>query len=120
MRKAVSLVHLLYQQTHRCNQTTLLLPSIETEQLVTFSGNKSNLAAGIFDDALFGQISATALVNPGIFLGSDTVFADASFNLVLQRSQIYGDTTATNVYELLSSLPEGGAAMSGNPTPFRR
>jgi len=79
---------------------TLLLPSIETEQLVTFSGNKSNLAAGIFDDALFGQISATALVNPGIFLGSDTVFADASFNLVLQRSQIYGDTTATNVYEL--------------------
>lgn len=79
---------------------TLSLPSIESEQLVTFSGNKANLAAGIFDDALFGQMTATALLNPGIYLGSDSVSADASFNLVLQRSQINGDTLSTNTYAL--------------------
>lgn len=79
---------------------TLLLGPIETERLVTFSGSKTLVAAGSFDDQLFGRVTATALLNPSLYTGAVAVDPAAQFNLVLVRDQITGDTTQTATYEL--------------------
>lgn len=79
---------------------TLMLDPIETEALITFSGTKTYVAAGSFNDQLFGTYTATALLNPTIYTGVQEVQDGAQYTLVLIRDQITGDTTGTASFEL--------------------
>ncbi|MCH8524463.1 MAG: hypothetical protein LAT52_07920 [Balneolales bacterium] len=79
---------------------TVLIAPIDTEPLVTFSGSKTLVAAGSFNDPLFGPLTATALLNPDLYTGTVTVDPGAQFTLVLIRDQITGDTTEVSTYEL--------------------
>lgn len=79
---------------------TLAVDAITVEQLVSFSGGKPFVAAGRYEDPLFGTFEAIGLITPQL-LFSGTIMTDTTrFGLVLRPTLSYGDTSSTVQYEL--------------------
>lgn len=85
---------------------TLELSQLTADTLNTISGGLSNFSIGRFQDPLFGDISATAILRPTV-ANSNEVYAITEntrmqLKLAVNRDAIYGDTLAAakfDVYE---------------------
>lgn len=100
---------------------------ITTEPLVVTSGNLPNIAVGTFDDPLFGEYHATALLKPQMLSTAEVFPPNVTSRLKLIPSGIYGDTLATSavgVYEITrrwrhnSWKPDSVIQVSTNPLAF--
>lgn len=83
---------------------TLGVTNIATERSEAFTGNLSNLSAGIFDDPAFGEVKATGLIRPALSNNdSDNMQSDATLlmRLHLQPALVYGDTASTARFDLV-------------------
>lgn len=79
------------------NATSSPIGPVTTEQLISYSGNKTFVAAGRFEDPIFGTYEATALVRPALISQASVVDIEAEYGLVLFRRHAYGDTSSASV-----------------------
>lgn len=81
---------------------TLDITGLSIEELVTFTGNLTYFSAGKYSDPVFGTVSSTAFLAPGITTLSpaDTMEAGAEVYLILEPFNFYGDTTSTAIFDL--------------------
>jgi len=92
------------------------------DQIPTYSGNRSYLSAGKFDDPVFGTVTATGLLKPSISTSAiDTLQEDASMYLQLKidPGNVYGDTTSSTTFDLveMNQLWRGKSWKMDDPAP---
>jgi hypothetical protein len=79
---------------------TVATLSIETEDLVSYAGNKSFIAMGRYEDALFGTYEAVAMMTPRLITSEDSLFGEYKYGFVLRPTETYGDTLSTTVFDV--------------------
>lgn len=73
-----------------------------TSEPPVFTGNRTYISAGRYEDQLFGDLTATSVIRPSLDASMlDTLHPDAEFMLELKisRENVYGDTTSTSEFE---------------------
>lgn len=82
---------------------TFQVSNIEPYSINTYSGSREFFSAGIFDDPLFGNLEATALLNPDLATYGEEIEAGTEMTLRLQvnADSTYGDTLSQTDYELI-------------------
>jgi hypothetical protein len=73
---------------------------ITTESLVTYSGSKALVPAGIYADPVFGTWQANAYLNPNLLLQPAFLDIEADYGLLLRRASVTGDTLAVSNYAI--------------------
>lgn len=84
---------------------SLKIDDIQTTEIKAFTGNQPHFSAGEYNDPLFGNIRAVALLRPSITRTSlDTIVdgAEAKIQFAVATSSAYGDTTQPVNFELRS------------------
>lgn len=100
--------------------------TISVENLLTYSGGKSFVNAGRYNDDLFGYIESTALIKPTLLGRTDSIPAGSEFYLRLVVNGIYGDTTSAvqadfDLYEVTQRwrqnewYPDSQPVLADNP-----
>lgn len=79
---------------------TLESLTIDSESLVSYAGNKSFIAMGRYEDALFGTYEAVAMITPRLISSEDSLFEDYKYGIVLRPEATYGDTLSTTVFDI--------------------
>lgn len=81
---------------------TIFVDGVQAIQPNSYSGDLSFFSVGAYDDPLFGNMDANAFLKPRLIADSDTMHADAKMlmRVILEGSQVYGDTTATQEYSI--------------------
>jgi hypothetical protein len=81
---------------------TLLIDNVTSEEYNGYSGSLSFISFGQYQDALFGDISTTAMIKPALPTSNDTVAAGATvlMSLVLGEGKVYGDSSATQEFDI--------------------
>ena len=79
---------------------TLAVGAITIENLVSYSGGKSFIAAGRYEDPLFGTFEAVGMLTPRLHFPGAILTDTTRFGLVIRPTLSYGDTTSTVQYEL--------------------
>lgn len=79
---------------------TVATLSLETEQLVSYAGNKGFVALGRYEDALFGTYEAVAMLTPSLLSSPDTLLPDYRYGFVLRPVETYGDSMSTTVFDV--------------------
>ena len=74
--------------------------SITTEPLVSYAGAKIFVAAGRYQDPLFGTYEAVAMMTPGFTPVADSIADEVTFGFTLRPTQTYGDTNSTTVFDI--------------------
>lgn len=74
--------------------------SITTEPLVSYAGAKNFVAAGRFQDQLFGTYEAVAMLTPGFTPVADSIADEVTFGFILRPTQTYGDTNSIAVFDI--------------------
>ena len=74
--------------------------SITTEPLVSYAGAKLFVAAGRYQDQLFGTYEAVAMLTPGFTPVADSIADDVTFGFILRPTQTYGDTNSTTTFDI--------------------
>lgn len=84
---------------------TLTVSNVAITELKTFTGNLRHFSAGKYDDAVFGQLHASAFIAPGVtrIENDDFIEAGAEMFLILKPREFFGvvdSMEATASYEL--------------------
>lgn len=79
---------------------TITTLTIGTEPLVSYAGAKAFIAAGRYQDQLFGTYEAVGLITPTLIQTTDTLTEDTQFGFVLRPTQTFGDTMSTSVFDV--------------------
>lgn len=83
---------------------TLQIVNVGTEELNIYSGQRTFVSLGRYDDPLFGSTTASAYVKPVLLstTSSDTVEEDAAMKLrlVFDRQMVYGDSLQPGNYDI--------------------
>lgn len=76
---------------------TLEIGQINTDSVEAFSGKLRNFTAGWFNDPLFGEVTATALLRPTLASSSSTIedSAEVVLKLMINKDGVYGDSLST-------------------------
>lgn len=81
---------------------TLHISNSALQDIRSFSGGKSNMTAGWYNDALFGELKFTALLQPSINRSNvDTISEQATAMLTFPVSSHYGDLDGTTEFEIV-------------------
>lgn len=84
---------------------TLDVTGLQTESLVSYTGNLGFFSAGRFNDPQFGQINARAYIRPALAFNNGTSFFNddtkMELRLVMNRDAVYGDTTAAATFDIV-------------------
>jgi hypothetical protein len=79
---------------------TVEIGPITVESLVTYSGGKTFVAAGRFEDPLFGTYEAIGLMSPSLISIVDTTTVGIQYGFVLRPTATYGDSISTAVFDV--------------------
>lgn len=79
---------------------TVEIGSISVVNLVTYSGGKTLVAAGRFEDPLFGTYEAIGLLTPSLISVVDTTTEGMIYGFVLRPTATYGDSVSTAVFDV--------------------
>lgn len=88
-------------------QDTLLAGPLDSLNITSKSGGKPFSTAGIYNDLIFGKHEAIALIQPGIgdistdSLANDIRVTTMRLDMIIDQSNIWGDTLATVDYQLI-------------------
>ena len=74
--------------------------TINSESLVSYAGNKSFIAMGRYEDALFGTYEAVAMLTPRLITSEDSLFDDYKYGIIFRPVESYGDTMSTTVFDI--------------------
>jgi hypothetical protein len=74
--------------------------NLETVPLVSYAGNKSVVALGRYEDALFGTYESIAMLTPGLLNSADTLLSEYRYGFVLRPVAAYGDTMSTTTFDV--------------------
>lgn len=74
--------------------------NLETVPLVSYAGNKSVVALGRYEDALFGTYESIAMLTPSLLNSADTLLSDYRYGFVLRPIAAYGDTMSTTTFDV--------------------
>jgi hypothetical protein len=85
------------------NADTIVINDINVVKSPAFSGNRTFFTTGVFEDPLFGKLSATALIRPSIAFVSetDTIGSDQVSYLSLNIDNIYGSDSEPVDFEIV-------------------
>jgi len=110
----------IVQPTADVQIDTIPLSNLSTVKLPAYTGGLSHFSAGSYNDQLFGNVKATGLVQPTLAgVGTlDTLTDDSKITLHLYFSSVYGDTAATQSYDLVeASAPWRGREWKVDSAP---
>jgi len=99
---------------------TIPLKNLTTTKIPAYTGDQSSFSVGMYKDQLFGTVTATGLIQPALASvgGLDTLTDDSKISLVLYINNVYGDTTASESYDVVeASSPWRGREWMYNDTP---
>jgi len=94
-------------QNSRIVQDTLTFSTLDSVNVSSQSGDKPFATAGIYTDQLFGKHESVALIQPGIgnipvdTLAEDIRVTTMNLQLIIDQSNIWGDTLSTVDFELI-------------------
>ncbi len=95
----------IIQPTADVQIDTIPLSNLSTAKLPAYSGDLTDFSAGSYNDPVFGNITATGLIQPSLAgIGSlDTLTDDSKLTLRLFFNSVYGDTASTVSYDLVEA-----------------
>ncbi len=84
---------------------TIPLSQFEASNIDVFSGNLTNFSAGMYNDKLFGDLTATGLVQPTLLDSGlvDTITPSTKMFLRFRINDVYGDTNSTINFDLVEA-----------------
>lgn len=79
---------------------TVHINPITVENLITYSGGKTFVAAGRFEDPLFGTYEAIGLLSPSLISIVDTTTEGMEYGFVLRTTATYGDSISSGIFDV--------------------